>query len=387
MKKKLSLILMFFVTSACVLAQNIGINSTGVAPAASAMLDISSTDKGLLIPRVALTAANSASPVTSPETSLLVYNTATAGTAPDNVVPGYYYWNGTAWIALVTSSSGSTGAWGLAGNAGTTAGTDFIGTSDDADLVFKTNDAEAMRILSGGGIESDAGIGAASEPQSAFFATGTYNNYLEINVQNLSNGTLASSDIVATANNGSGSSVYVDMGINSQGYSNGASNILNGPNLAYIYANADHFKIGNGTPNKALIFFTNPVGGTLGTNTANGVERMRIAPDGTIGVNTNSPVSNLDNNGSLGLSFVRTSANITLDATHHTIVLHTATPIVTVPSAGSTNERRIYIIVNQTGTARTISTYKDFANNNATTVPANSSITIQSDGSNWYRIR
>jgi hypothetical protein len=387
MKKNLSLILMFLITSACVFAQNVGINSTGAAPAASAMLDITSTDKGLLVPRVALTAANSASPVTSPETSLLVYNTATAGTAPDNVVPGYYYWDGTAWIALVTSSSGSTGAWGLAGNAGTTAGTDFIGTSDDADLVFKTNDTEAMRILSGGGIESDAGTGLASEPQSAFFATGTYNNYLEINVQNLSNGTLASSDIVATANNGSGSSVYVDMGINSQGYSNGASNILNGPNLAYIYANADHFKIGNGTPNKALIFFTNPVGGTLGTNTANGVERMRIAPDGSVGVRTSSPLSSFDNNGSLGLSFVRTSSNITLDATHHTVVLHTASPTVTLPAAGSTNDRRIYVIVNQTAGARTISTYKDFTNANATTVPANGSITLQSDGSNWYRIQ
>jgi hypothetical protein len=387
MKKNLALILMFFITSTCVLAQNIGINSTGAAPAASAMLDISSTDKGLLIPRVALTATNSASPVTSPATSLLVYNTATAGTAPDDVVPGYYFWDGSAWVALVTSASGSTNAWSLTGNAGTTAGTDFIGTSDDVDLVFKTNDAEALRILSGGGIESDAGTGAASEAQSAFFATGTYNNYLEINVQNLSNGTLASSDIVATANNGSGSSVYVDMGINSQGYSNGASNILNGPNLAYIYANADHFKIGNGTPNKALIFFTNPLGGTLGTNTANGIERMRIAPDGSVGVRTSSPLSSFDNNGSLGLSFVRTSSNITLDATHHTVVLHTASPTVTLPAAGSTNDRRIYVIVNQTAGARTISTYKDFANANATTVPANGSITLQSDGSNWYRIQ
>jgi hypothetical protein len=29
-----------------------------------------------------------------------VYNTATAGTAPNNVVPGYYYWNGSAWIQI-----------------------------------------------------------------------------------------------------------------------------------------------------------------------------------------------------------------------------------------------------------------------------------------------
>lgn len=86
-------------------AQNIGINSTGATPDASAALDIVNANKGLLIPRVALTAVNSASPVTSPATSLLVYNTATAGTIPNNVTPGYYFWNGTAWLKF---SAGNT---------------------------------------------------------------------------------------------------------------------------------------------------------------------------------------------------------------------------------------------------------------------------------------
>jgi len=188
------------------------------------------------------------------------------------------------WVA--PSSSGS---WSLTGNAGTTPGTDFIGTTDDADLVFKTNDAEVMRLYSGGGVELDAGTGSGTTAGSAVYATGTYNNYLEFNVQNLSNGNTASSDLVATANNGSGSSVYVDLGINSQGYSNGASNILNGSNVAYLYAHGRDFKIGNGTPNRDLIFFTNPNGGTLGTNTANGIERMRITEAGNVGIGENNP--------------------------------------------------------------------------------------------------
>ncbi|MDY0135371.1 MAG: hypothetical protein RBS14_06775, partial [Atribacterota bacterium] len=58
-------------------------------------------DKGLLIPRVALTSTSSASPITSPATSLLIYNTATAG----DVTPGYYYWNGSAWVRFATGSS------------------------------------------------------------------------------------------------------------------------------------------------------------------------------------------------------------------------------------------------------------------------------------------
>jgi hypothetical protein len=82
-------------------AQNVGINSDGSSPNASAMLDIKSADKGLLIPRVALTSTSSASPITSPATSLLIYNTATAG----DVTPGYYYWNGSAWVRFATGSS------------------------------------------------------------------------------------------------------------------------------------------------------------------------------------------------------------------------------------------------------------------------------------------
>ncbi len=83
-------------------AQNVGINGTGATPDASAGLDIDFSNKGLLIPRVALTATNSESPITAPATSLLVYNTATAGTAPNNVFPGYYFWNGTIWQRFKT---------------------------------------------------------------------------------------------------------------------------------------------------------------------------------------------------------------------------------------------------------------------------------------------
>jgi hypothetical protein len=146
-----------------------------------------------------------------------------------------------------------------------------------------------MRLYNGGGIDLDVGLGAGTDPGDAIFASGTYANYFEFNIQNLSSAALASSDIVATANNGTESTFYVDLGINSSGYSNGNSNILNGPNLAYLYANADDFKIGNGTPNKSLVFFTNPDGGTLNTNTANGYERMRIDPAGYVGIGKNNP--------------------------------------------------------------------------------------------------
>ena len=78
-----------------------GIGTT--TPNASAKLEVAATDKGFLPPRVALTATNVFAPITgtsSAAAGLLVYNTATTTNTPYNVLPGYYYWNGTAWIQI-----------------------------------------------------------------------------------------------------------------------------------------------------------------------------------------------------------------------------------------------------------------------------------------------
>jgi len=98
--KKLLLLLLF---SGAVSAQ-VGINTT--TPNASSMLDITATDKGLLIPRISIPNLNAAAPVTTPATSLLVYNTnATTGI-------GFYYWDGSKW----TPFSGGVSHWTKVGN-------------------------------------------------------------------------------------------------------------------------------------------------------------------------------------------------------------------------------------------------------------------------------
>jgi len=94
------LLLLLICLSFSTLAQT-GIGTTN--PNASAKLEIAATDKGFLPPRIALTASNVFAPITgtsSAAAGLLIYNTATAGTAPNNVVPGYYYWNGTVWTQI-----------------------------------------------------------------------------------------------------------------------------------------------------------------------------------------------------------------------------------------------------------------------------------------------
>lgn len=75
-------------------------------PHQSSILDISSSDKGLLIPNVSLTGSNDITTISSPKESLLIYNTSTVS-GVNEVSPGYYYFNGTSWEKIGSSSATS----------------------------------------------------------------------------------------------------------------------------------------------------------------------------------------------------------------------------------------------------------------------------------------
>jgi len=82
-------------------AQNgVAISTSSTAtPHASAILDVQSTTQGMLIPRIDIADLSTAAPVSSPDTSLMVYNTnATTG-------PGFFYWDGTSWVSLTGAKS------------------------------------------------------------------------------------------------------------------------------------------------------------------------------------------------------------------------------------------------------------------------------------------
>lgn len=89
MKNKLLLCAIAMLSALQSYAQNVGINADGSNPDNSAMLDVKSTSKGLLIPRMTEVQRTA---IAFPATGLLVYQ--------NDVAQGFYYYDGSAWTNL-----------------------------------------------------------------------------------------------------------------------------------------------------------------------------------------------------------------------------------------------------------------------------------------------
>ncbi len=239
---------------------------------------------------------------TSSNTSLL-----TIATTSSQTIDGITSWlldeanesvrvvsNGTNWnISAQSLPTGSGTNWSQGGNS--VASIKTIGTINNFDLPFITNNTEKMRLTTSGNL----GVGTSSfngtypekllvhagttSSVNAIVGKGTIDSYLQLNIQNLSSGTSASSDVVATADNGSETSNYVDMGINGSNYAGG---VMGGSNDAYLYNLGQNFLMATGSSGKSLVFMT---GGT--SQSAN--ERMRIDGSGNVGIGNNSPAYKL----------------------------------------------------------------------------------------------
>jgi hypothetical protein len=75
-------------------SQSLSINNDGTQADSSAILDVKSSSKGILVPRLTLTQRNI---IATPATGLLIYQT-------DNTT-GFYYYNGTIWLLLLSTST------------------------------------------------------------------------------------------------------------------------------------------------------------------------------------------------------------------------------------------------------------------------------------------
>jgi len=122
-------------------SQSVSINDDGTMPNSNSILDIdiSTNDGGILIPRLTTTERNDLStnaPLGAGDEGLTVY---------DETIKSFVFWTGSEWKELTTQGTN----WSVIGNSGLDA-SNFIGTTDEKPLIFKTNGTESARFLSDG---------------------------------------------------------------------------------------------------------------------------------------------------------------------------------------------------------------------------------------------
>ena len=313
------LTLLLLITSFSFAQVGIGNTTPNGALDVSSTLTSSVNKAGLVPPIVALVATNSfnttlaGSNVVNPNggpvaTGTIVYNTNTTSGA-NQVTPGYYFYNGTAWEKI---TSGATTNWSLTGNAGTTAGTNYVGTTDAVDLVLKTANTERLRI--------NNAIGTT---------TGTAG---DISIGDANNGTIKSNKELVLRQDGDtyGSTA---LRLRNRGGENGAIFENLNPTPAGTDLVDFIFKTGTtATPITSNIRFeTRSVSRKVTGNTTewqfgqpdttNGGPTLVVGANGTgsksaflignVGITTNDPKTSLDVNGALSLRESATVSTIT----------------------------------------------------------------------------
>lgn len=274
----------------------IAINDNGAKADTSAILDVNvntiTPKRGFLLPRMTTTQRDA---IYQPAKGLMIYVTNVDSLEINLGTPSAPVWG-------ALSTSAAVAGWLTTGNSGTNSSTNFLGTTDNVGLSIRTNNSERMFIDNLGrvGIGSNTfdpdnpgkllvDYGTTTSNTVANFK-GSIDSYLQLNIKNTSTGTSSSSDIVATADNGTDTTFYIDMGINGSNYSSGPD-YWGGPNDGYLYTYARNLLIGTGKASTDIIFLLG--GGSIKNNAA-----FRIgAPSGNIiigkGENSNSPVGNI----------------------------------------------------------------------------------------------
>jgi len=136
--------IVFFIATSTTFAQNGVSIGTGTAADPSSMLDVTSTAKGMLVPR--MTAAQRGL-ISAPANGLLVYQT--------DAPIGFWYYNGSAWVQAIgpQGPTGATGPQGPTGPAGAAGATGPQGP------------AGATGAIGPQGVQGDPGIAGATGPQ------------------------------------------------------------------------------------------------------------------------------------------------------------------------------------------------------------------------------
>ena len=281
----------------------VGINSTAASADPSAMLDVSSINKGLLVPRMTLAEKNA---IVTPANGLLIYQI-------DGVI-GFWHYNGTTWVQAM----GPTGATGTAGTNGTNGATGSTGATGTAGTNGTNGTNGATGSTGATGAAGTNGTNGTNGTTGATGATGTAGT----NGTNGTNGATGSTGATGTA------------GTNGTNGVTGAT----GPNnvTTSTTTNVTGILLGNGSVVSAA---------TAGTDYEAPWTRSHVS--GSNATTTGSPLVNIT-----GLSFAAT-ANTTYEIEAVLIASSTTNPGCEygINLSGSTSGAKTALIITGTSTA------------------------------------
>jgi len=184
---RLVIIVIFALCSNYIHSQGVAINKTNASAHSSAMLDISSDNTGLLIPRISISNLSNSTPIDSPVESLLVYNTnITTG-------KGYYFWTGSEWVRLTVTND-----------------LNFVQGSGNATEVAFWNNSNTLSSNSNlfwDNVNGYLGIGI-NTPSAPLSVLGNHENYVGIFI-NQNTTAFDATGIVGTSNSVAGNGIGV----------------------------------------------------------------------------------------------------------------------------------------------------------------------------------
>ena len=270
---KIPLLVYFLFLGNLSFGQSLGIGTT--VPNINAVLEVNSTTKGLLIPRVVLTSTTAAAPLGAFVAGMLVYNTASV----NDVVPGYYGTYGSKWIRLDDGLK----TLSIFGNDQTNFTTDFIGTTDDNDVVFRRSNIRAG-ILST--TNTSWGNGALNPASVIFNNTAVGSNALESNTSGGDNTALGFSASKLNTQGSNNTSVgYFAQRANTTSFDNTVIGAQAGNNLT----GGDNVFIGNQAGNSETavnekLFINNAVGDASSTLIYGEFDTDRVRVNNMVGI-------------------------------------------------------------------------------------------------------
>ena len=385
MKKLLPLFIILFLHQIGQ-GQSLAVNTDGSTANASALLDVKSTNKGILVPRMTRTERNA---ITAPATGLLIFQS-----GPDSV--GFHYYDGSKWTWLLSNSNSDSLAWKTSGNTGTNAASHFLGTNDNVPLVIKTNNTEKLRVTPTGEI----GFGTTT-PNSTYgfakmeIASDGFGSPADLLIRNAAPSAGYAPGLVFQHARGT---LAAPLAVTNGDYLSALSTMNHDGTNYVISAGLDIYADG--------VVSSNIVPTRLQFNTMNSTggygARLTIKNDGNVGIGTSTPNSTLYVDGTLGIG---TTLNIPGGTNGAPVSLLNQKSYVGVLPANGTNNYyqlpspvtypgRTYVIRNNSSVDQAVITtvagllFPGDSNTGSATYTLNptsspKTIIAISDGSNW----